>query len=104
VQSSEEVTATSDGVAASLLVVSTIITTNGDADEDNVTLADGVAGQIKVFVVATETAGGDSVKVTPANFNGGTQITFDGTVGDGCIMLFDGTNWNVIANNGGTIA
>lgn len=104
VQSSEAITATSDGVAASLLVLTSIITTNGDADLDNVTLADGVAGQIKIFTVSTETAGGDSVKVTPANLNGGTQITFDGAVGDGCIMLFDGTNWNIVANNGGTIA
>jgi len=102
--SSEELTATSDGVAASLLVLSTIITTNGDADLDNVTLADGVIGQVKIFTISAETAAGDSVKITPANFNGGTQITFDGTVGDGCVMVFDGTAWNIVANNGGTIA
>lgn len=100
----EDLTATDAGVAASLTVVSTFITTNGDTDEDNVTLADGIKGQIKTFVVTVEGAGGDSVKVTPANLNGGTQITFDGTVGDGCTMQFDGTNWNIISNNGGTIA
>lgn len=104
VQSSEVLTSVSAGVAASLLVTTTLITTNGDTDEDNVTLADGYAGQIKIFTVSVETAGGDSVKVTPANLNGGTQITFDGAVGDGCIMIFDGTNWNIVANNGGTIA
>jgi len=37
--------------------------------------------------------------------NGGTQITFSADpVGEGCSMIFDGTSWNIIANNGGTIA
>jgi len=103
VQSSESITATSDGEAASLLTLTTLITTNGDEDEDNVTLADGVAGQIKIFAVIAEGNAADTVKITPANYAGGTQITFGATpVGEGCIMVFDGTNWTVVANNGGT--
>jgi hypothetical protein len=104
IYSYEDLTVSSAGTAASVEVVVSVITTNGDADEDAVTLADGTKGQIKIFVSAVEGAGGDSYKVTPANMNGGTKITFDGVVGDGCTFLFDGTSWNIISNNGGTIS
>ena len=102
--STDAVTATSDGAAASLLTLTSLITTNGDEDLDNVTLADGTAGQIKCFVCVVEGAAGDTVKITPAHLNAGTQITFDGTIGYGCIMIFDGTAWNIIGHVGGTIA
>ena len=46
--------------------------------------------------------GDDTVKITPANFLGGTQITFN-AAGEGCTKVFDGTNWNVISNNGSSI-
>jgi hypothetical protein len=104
VSSFEDLTATSDGVAASIVVVTSFVTTNGDGDEDAITLADGTKGQIKIFVSTVEGAGGDSYKITPAHMNGGTKITFDGVVGDGCTFQFDGTSWNVISNNGGTIS
>lgn len=104
IYSFEDLTVESGGTAASIEVITSIITTNGDGDEDAVTLADGTKGQIKIFVSAVEGAGGDSYKVTPDNMNGGTKITFDGAVGDGCTFLFDGTSWNVISNNGGVIS
>ena len=102
----DEISAVSGaGTAASLATVVTEITTNGDSDLDVVTLANGVSGQIKIFVIVVETAGPDTVKITPATFLAGTQITFDGTVGDGCIMVYaDNEGWIVVANNGGTIA
>jgi hypothetical protein len=100
----ESLTVESGGTAASVTQVVSFITTNGDGDEDAVTLADGTIGQVKIFVSAVEGAGGDSYKVTPAHMNGGTKITFDGTVGDGCTMIFDGTSWNIVSNNGGTIS
>ena len=101
----ESITATSDGIAANLNKTMTLITTNGDADLDNVTLADGQVGQTKIFAVIAEGHADDTIKVTPANLNGGTQITFSATpVGEGCTMIFDGTSWNITANNGGTIA
>lgn len=101
----ESITATSGGVAADLNTTTTLITTNGDQDEDNVTLADGQVGQIKKFAVIAEGDAADTIKITPANLNGGTQITFSATpVGEGCEMLFDGTAWNITSNNGGTIA
>ena len=104
VTSYEDLTGASEGVAASVVVYTSFVTTDGDGDENALTLADGTKGQIKVFVTAVETAGGDSYKITPAHMNGGTKITFDATVGDGCTMIFDGTSWNIISNNGGTIS
>ena len=100
----EDLTIASAGTAASVEVVTSFITTNGDADEDNATLADGIQGQVKIFAIAVEGAGGDTWKITPANLNGGSKISFDGVIGDGCTMLFDGTSWNIISNNGGTIS
>lgn len=101
----DEITATDAGVAASLTTVITEITTNGDSDLDNVTLANGTSGQIKIFIVVVEGNASDTVKVTPATMLEGTQITFDGTVGQGCTMVYaDSEGWCVVGNNGGTIA
>lgn len=104
ITSFEDLTGASEGVAASVVVYTTFVTTDGDGDENALTLADGVKGQVKIFVSAVEGAGGDSYKITPAHMNGGTKITFDAVVGDGCTMIFDGTSWNIISNNGGTIS
>jgi len=100
----DEITATDAGVAASLLTVCTEVTTNGDSDTDNVTLANGMSGQLKyIYCVATGHPG-DSWKITPANMVGGTQISFTGA-GEGCILRYaDNEGWCVVANNGGTIA
>ena len=100
----ENLTATSDGVAASITLRTTFITSNDDNDLDNVTLADGVIGDEKLFVLKLINAG-DSVKITPANANNFTEITFtDAHDGFGCIMVFDGTNWNIAAKSAGTTA
>jgi len=102
----ENITSASGGTAASAVLETTFITTNGDQDLDNVTLADGAAaGVIKRFAIKAQGDALDTVKITPANFAGGTQITFSApVVGKGCIMVFDGTNWVVASKNGGTIA
>lgn len=100
----EDLTATSEDVAASILVRTTYISTNDDNDLDNVTLADGIQGDEKIFIVESINAG-DSVKVTPANANGFTQITFaDSEQGAGCIMVMGASAWSIVGNNGGTIA
>jgi hypothetical protein len=104
IYSYEDLTIDTAGTAASVEVVTTFITTDGDANEDNATLADGINGQVKIFVIQAEGAGGDTWKITPTNLNGGSKISFDGVIGDGCTMIFDGTNWNIISNNGGTIS
>ena len=77
----------------------TQITTSG---ADAFTLADGeVQGQIKI-ITALDQAAGDAT-LTPANMTGGTTITF-GDNGDSVILLFLGTTWRVIGNNGAVLA
>jgi len=99
----DEITATSDGVAASLTTINTEVTTNGDADLDNVTLANGTSGQVKNIYCVVLGNVGDTWKITPANMVGGSQITFTG-VGQGCTLSYaDNEGWVVTGNNGGTI-
>ena len=101
----DAITATSAGVAASILTPTTEVTTNDDNDLDNVTLANGTSGQIKhIYCVAS--FAGDTWKITPATMLGGTQITFgDNSAGTGCTLVYaDNEGWIIIGNNGGTIA
>ncbi|MDD2657201.1 MAG: hypothetical protein PHD04_00885 [Candidatus Pacebacteria bacterium] len=100
----ENLTIANAGTAASIVQLITFIATDGNGDEDNVTLADGTVGQLKIFASKTEGAGADTWKITPANMNGGTKISFDGVVGDGATLVFDGTKWTCISTNGGTIS
>jgi hypothetical protein len=105
IESTESITSESGGIAASLDVVQTHITTNGDSDLDNVTLADGTVGQVKKFIIKAVGNVADSVKITPATMVGGTQITFAANpLGLGCEMEYTSAGWVVSGNNGGTIA
>jgi hypothetical protein len=101
----EEITITSAGVAVSLTTVCTEITTNGDADLDNATLANGISGQLKHIYCVVLGNAGDTWKITPATMVGGSQITFSaGTAGEGCILRYaDNEGWCVVGNNGGAI-
>jgi hypothetical protein len=65
------------------------------------TLANGNNGQLKIITM-TAYAGG-AVTITPANLLGGSTIQFSG-VGQSVILLFTGTTWAVISNNGATVA
>lgn len=103
---SEDIVATSSTVAADPTVTTTRIETNGDSDLDDVSLADGEDDQIKIFIVSAVGNVADSVKITPVNLIGGTQITFAASpLGLGCAMQFDANvgGWVIFANNGGTI-
>lgn len=103
----QAVTATSTGVVVALTSTIVHITTNGDSDEDALTLADGVDGQIIMFAVISVGNAADSVKITPASMIGGTKITFPASpLGLGCIMQYDAgaDGWTVVGNNGGVIA
>ena len=103
--SNEAITATSETVVASLATINTDITTNGDSDEDNVSLANGTVGQIKIFAICAVGNVADSVKITPATMVGGTQITFAANpLGLGCILKYSASGWVVVGNNGGTIS
>ena len=102
----DEITATDAGVAASVSTLNTEVTTNGDTDLDDVTLANGISGQVKhIYCVAVGNAA-DSYKITPANMVGGTQITFAASpLGLGCTLVYaDNEGWVVAANNGGVIS
>jgi len=101
----EDVTCAADAGTAAVTATITTITTDGgaDANEDTVSLADGTSGQIKIFIYKTETDAGDSANVTPTSALGFTKIVFD-TPGEGATMVFDGTNWSIVSNNGGTIS
>jgi len=103
INSPDEITVTSEGVAASVSTLNTEVTTNGDSDLDDVTLANGVSGQIKHIYCVAEGNPADTWKITPATMCGGTQITFSG-VGEGCTLIYaDNEGWVVTGNNGGTI-
>jgi hypothetical protein len=61
------------------------------------TLGDGSNGQLK-FLTMTVDGGGDAV-ITPTNLLGGSVLTF-ADVGDSVILLFTGSNWVIMSNNG----
>ena len=103
--SSENVTTSSAdpgvGVAA-VTKLTTHVTTDATGDAaDEISLADGTTGQLKMIVLKadTETTG---LKVIPANFAGGTGVTLE-DVADAVTFVFDGTNWTLLSNIGGTI-
>lgn len=104
IEPQDSITATSDGVAALTYTKITFIATNGDADLDNVTLADGVPGQEKYIVCVSKGNVGDTWKITPANMIGGTQITFTGGIGEGCTLVMHDNGWVVASKNGGTVS
>ena len=86
----------STSAACSLVKTTTIFNAGGTITP---TLANGsVAGQTKIF---TNKNSGNAI-LTPASFAGGTSITLGGN--EGCVLVWDGTNWQVVANNGGAIA
>jgi len=100
----EDLTATSEGVAADPDICFTAITTNGDEDEDSLTLANPTTdNSLKVFVYKSHGHANDSVNITPANLIGGTKITF-ADLGMGCIMAHHSGYWVIVANNGGVIS
>jgi hypothetical protein len=67
------------------------------------TLADGVAGQLKTIVYVAEAAGGDTGVLTPANLGSATTITFN-AVGDSVTLQFIGADWWVIGFRGAVVA
>jgi hypothetical protein len=76
----------------------THFTSTGAAEA--LTLADGTNGQIKTIIHVTD--GGSGV-LTPTNFGGGTNITFD-AVGDSVTLIFTNSKWYVIGSNSISIA
>ena len=87
--------------AVNVTTVTTAFTST--ATGNALTLADGVAGQLKAIVYVAEAAGADTGVLTPTNFGNGTTLTFT-NVGDSALLQFLGTDWWVISLNGATVA
>ncbi len=87
--------------AVNVTTVTTAFTST--ATGNALTLADGVAGQLKAIVYVAEAAGADTGVLTPANFGNGTTITFN-AVGESVLLQFLGTDWWIVSNNGATVA
>ena len=89
------------GVADPDVIVTFVVTDNTGASADLVTLADGTtAGEIKIIILKTDTETAGLI-MRPATYGGGTEVLFE-DAGDGCTLIWDGTSWNMVSNNGGT--
>lgn len=77
--------------------MTTIDTTGGAAA---LTLADGVANQVKEIIMTVDA--GDAT-LTPTNFGNGSTITLN-DVGDSCRITFVASKWWLLNNNGCIIA
>lgn len=71
-------------------------TTGADAG----TLADGIEGQRKIIKCVSD---GGAGTLTPTNLLDGTTLTFS-EVNDAVELVFAGSTWNVVANNGVVVA
>jgi len=87
--------------AVNLTALTTAFTST--ATGNALTLADGVAGQLKTIVYVAEAAGGDTGVLTPANLGSATTITFN-AVGDSVTLQFIGADWWVIGFRGAVVA
>jgi hypothetical protein len=87
--------------AINVTQLTTAFTSTGTGDA--LTLADGVAGQLKTIVYVAEAAGADTGILTPANLGSATTITFN-AVGDSVTLQFIGADWWVIGLRGAVVA
>ena len=88
-QGADVVAATSGVVVVPVNTLFSSYTTNATA-AIAATLADGVAGQMKIILLTTKVT--SDMVVT---FNSTETLTFD-TTGDVAILVFNGTDWVVI--------
>ena len=79
-------------------VTSAITTVNATSATGTITLADGADGQIKT-IINVSTSGTNNVVITPASFNGYTNITLNAP-GETVTLLFKASKWHIIAGNG----
>lgn len=92
-------TLTADGSTTLIANVTTAITTvNATSATGTVSLADGSDGQIKT-IINVSTSGTNNVVITPANFNGHTNITLNAP-GETVTLLFKVSKWNIIGGHG----
>lgn len=93
---------TGDTVAGS---VATAITNHTvSAANDDMSLAAGVAGQLKIIYLKALSNSGTS-RITPAALTGGTTITLN-AVGDSVLLMYSGTlsSWVILGGNSYAVA
>jgi hypothetical protein len=93
---------TGDSQAAS---VTTAITNHTvSAADDDLSLAAGVAGQLKIIYLKALSNSGTS-RITPAALTGGTTITLN-AVGDSVLLMYSGTlsSWVILGGNSYAVA
>ena len=95
------VQALSGAGAVNITTLTTAFTST--ATGNALTLADGVAGQLKTIVYVAEAAGGDTGVLTPTNLGSATTITFN-AVGDSVTLQFISADWWVIGFRGAVVA
>ena len=89
----------SSGSAANLALTTSYFST---VTSSTATLAAGVEGQIKTFIM-TLASGNMVITVTNPGWGGAGTITFNAT-GDACILQYINAKWYVIGNNSVTLA
>ena len=94
--SSDTQTATS----GNMNVTTTTSFINSTSGAQAIALPNGTVGQIKHLIMITD--GGDSV-ITPATFANGSTLTF-ADQHDAVTLIYTANGWNLIANNGATLA
>tara|TARA_B100000214_G_C23638570_1_gene477353 strand:+ start:91 stop:504 length:414 start_codon:yes stop_codon:yes gene_type:complete len=96
VYSTESVTAgNGSGNATALSTTATVSIVATKANATHVSLADGVEGQLKIIIHKTR-GGSNDLVITPANFGAGSTLTSD-SAARAVQLMFDGTNWQVVA-------
>lgn len=96
----------SSGVALGVTAAAVEVTTDGDSNEDNGTLANGTTvGQVIDIYVAAVGNAADSFKITPATMVGGTKISFAANcLGKGARLRWTASGWVCVATNGGVVS
>jgi hypothetical protein len=85
--------------AADVTSMVTAFTTDTDNSGNNaVTLANGIAGQLKVLYTKVEASSGQTTVVTPTTLAGYTTITFD-AVGDSALLYYSTLGWVMIGGS-----
>jgi hypothetical protein len=87
--------------AVNVTQLTTAFTSTGTGNA--LTLANGVAGQLKTIIYVAEAAGADTGVLTPTNLGSATTITFN-DIGDSVTLQFVGTDWWVIGLRGAVVA
>jgi hypothetical protein len=88
-----------DTAAANLTLTTSYFST---VTSETATLAAGVSGQIKVFIM-TQQSGNMVITVANAGWGGAGTITFNAT-GDACTLQYINAKWFCIGNNGAVFA